>query len=413
VPRYDWSLLRNRNVALLLLAISISSMGDGAFYTAVSYGVFVASRSVVATSTVFFAQTVPRVLFGSFAGVLADRMDRRRLLVFSDLVRAAIIAMVLAIPLHPVGVLDAIVVLETTVTLVFLPARATLLPDLVSESNLVAANALMRIGYTVSLTLGPLLGAFLFVQKGMPGVVVLDILTYLTSAVGLGILAIPPTVVSGSRSDDTWWTQWREGVLAVATRPWLRGIALAMFLVLCADGAVSPAFVAFIRLVLHETALAYGAFTSVAAVGSFLGGLVFMGRWSRLPPHRVIPLGMTVAGSILALLFVLHRATIALPMYAAFAFANVAWGINLGAFLQTHVESCVLGRVSAFMGSLQGLGMLIGLGLVDILVTKARLIGILVGSGLLAAVAGVVSYLAVRLAPLSLQNRTDSVSARR
>jgi DHA3 family macrolide efflux protein-like MFS transporter len=410
MPRYDFSLLRDPNVSRLWFSTGASAMGDWAFYTAVSYGVFVASNSVLATSTVFLAQTIPRVLFGSFAGVLVDRMNRKRLLVLSDIIRAVIILFVFWIPVRQVGWLDGVVVAETAVTMVFGPARMALLPALVEEGRLVSANALVRVAYTVSQVLGPVVGAFLLVRTGLPGVVIFDVATYGVSAVALGTLAVP-AVAAEAESAHRWWADWREGARTVATRPWLRGIALAMFLVLVADGALSPAFVAYMRDILHQTAVAYGAFRSVAAVGGFIGGLLLVGNAQRKASHRAIPWGMTASGLLTALMFVLHTVGTSLLLYGASAFANVIWGINLGSFLQTYIEPQVLGRASAFMGSLQGLGMLVGLVALDAVETGARLLAILIASGLLMAVAGGVAYLAVRARPRAASGQTVSAQA--
>jgi hypothetical protein len=399
MARYNLALFRNRNVGLLWFATFISSSGDWMFYTAISYAAFATSGSVEATSTVFIAQTVPRVVLGSFAGVLADRLDRKLLLVVSDLARAVVVLLVVWIPLRHLFLVDVVIGAEATLTLVFLPARVGLLPAFVEVGQLTSANALLQVGQTLSQFVGPVLGAFLLVQMGLPGVVISDTASYVLSALALGIMAVPSLTSQNSQPPGKWFAQWRDGVLTTLGRPWLRGIAVSMFLVLLADGSLSVGVVAYVRTVLHQTALGYGALRSAGAVGSFAAGLLLTGVGRHLRPNKAIPLGMVGAGLILTGLFVLHTFPTTVILYGAFSLANVLWVVNYGTLLQAALDPTVLGRVSAFLGSLQGLGMLAGLGLLDALISSVPLLPILVGFGVLVIVAGGVGYVALRVSP--------------
>jgi MFS family permease len=402
---YNFALLRNRNVGLLWGATCVSSLGNWVFYTVIAYVVYRASGSVVATSTVFMAQTIPRVAFGSFAGVIADRVNRRVLLVTSDLARAALILLVVWVPLHQVAILDLIIAGEALFTLVFMPARMGLLPTLVDEHLLVSANALLQTSQTLSQLVGPMVGALLLTRVGLPGVVLADTASYGLSAVALGSLVMPAKASGGTSARPPWWTQWREGVQMVMRRPWLRGLALSLVLVSLADGALSPGIVAYVRTVLHQTVLAYGAFQSAAAIGSLMGGflLTAVGRW--IPADKTIALGLGAAGLMLTTLFVTPFVPLAILLYGAFSLANVLWLVSYGTVLQSRVEPSAVGRTSAFIGSLSGFAMLGGLGLLDLLDTTVPLGVLLIGTGIVVVVAGGLAYITGRRRPSAVEER--------
>jgi MFS family permease len=91
----------------------------------------------------FVAPTLPRLLFGSVAGVFVDRWDRKKTMVLSDLSRALILLPLLAVVAGaPVVLVYAVAFVEASVSMFFLPAKSAAIPNLVAERDLTAANSL-------------------------------------------------------------------------------------------------------------------------------------------------------------------------------------------------------------------------------------------------------------------------------
>src|SRR5437016_1133752 len=89
-------LLRQRNFGLLVVGGVISSLGDWFLMIALPFYVYGLTGSALATGGTFIAESLPSVLFGSLAGVFVDRWDRRRTMIYSDLLRAFVLLGLLA-----------------------------------------------------------------------------------------------------------------------------------------------------------------------------------------------------------------------------------------------------------------------------------------------------------------------------
>lgn len=174
----------------LWLAQVISLTGDW-FNTIAS--VIIVNRyaaSGLAVGGLFIARALPPFLLGPVAGVVADRFDRRKVLVLSDVLRAGIVLCFLLIDgPEDLWLLYVLTVLQFSVSSFFEPARAALVPALVKSDELLTANTLASITWSAMLTLGGAIGGLTASLFGVQVSLVVDALTFLASA-GL-VLAIP------------------------------------------------------------------------------------------------------------------------------------------------------------------------------------------------------------------------------
>ena len=135
--------LRKRNFALLWIGQFVSLAGDYMLYVALPFYVFQLTGSVLQTGTMFVAETLPRILFGSFAGVFVDRWNRRWTMIVSDVTRTVILLLLLFV--HSQNLLwlvYVVTILQATISQFFTPAVGALTPLLVDEQQLLAANSL-------------------------------------------------------------------------------------------------------------------------------------------------------------------------------------------------------------------------------------------------------------------------------
>ena len=121
----------------------VSQIGDRLAALAFPWLVYTSTGSAVGTGAVFAIYTLPYVLFGAFAGVAVDRVDKRRLMIAVDLIRAAL---VLTVPLLATRSLPAVYLLAfviATAGVFFDPAKLSILPEIVPPGRLLRANSLM------------------------------------------------------------------------------------------------------------------------------------------------------------------------------------------------------------------------------------------------------------------------------
>src|SRR5262249_49955306 len=140
------------------------------------------------TSVMFMVSFLPNLLFGSFAGVLVDRWDRKRTMVIASALQVlAILPLVLVTSPDRVWIVFVSGFAEATLGSFFSPAESALLPQLVDKDRLASANALSGVNRNLARLLGPALGGLIIATWGLDGVILGDALSF-----GVAALLIAP-----------------------------------------------------------------------------------------------------------------------------------------------------------------------------------------------------------------------------
>ena len=165
-----YAVFRYNNFRLLWMGELITLLGDRALLVALPYFVYQQTGSTLATALLALTHYLPGLLFGSFAGVLADRWDRRRLLVASTSAQAVVILALIAAP-SPGMLWVAYVVTFVNLTLgmLVMPVAGALLPSTVPEALRPQANALIGVCVTGARPVGPLVGRVVVTAGGLAG----------------------------------------------------------------------------------------------------------------------------------------------------------------------------------------------------------------------------------------------------
>src|SRR5260370_9706584 len=184
--------VRYRSFALLWSGQFISFLGDGIFRVALAWTVLQLTGSALAMGTVFFAGLVPTILFTLLGGVAADRISRRLLMLWSDMGRAVVVALVAGLAwLHLLQFwhLLALSLLFVISSSFFTPSYQSISPQLVPVDLLQSANSLNRLRTLRSRIAGPSLGALRVPMAGGPvSAFALDALSFWVSVSCLLVL---------------------------------------------------------------------------------------------------------------------------------------------------------------------------------------------------------------------------------
>jgi len=176
------ALMRYRNYALLWTGQLISQTGDRFHWVAISLWVYAQTGSALSVSYAIMALTVGPALVGLFAGAFVDRFDKRRILIYSDIVRAVL---VLAIPsLMRFGLVwvYADLFLISIASAFFRPAMFAAIPQSLPRSRLLQANAFFASMDTSTEVFGPILAGLIIVHRGYSAALYIDALSYVLSA---------------------------------------------------------------------------------------------------------------------------------------------------------------------------------------------------------------------------------------
>jgi MFS family permease len=184
----------NRDFRRLWIGDMASLLGDWlntiALYTLIRQ----LTGSPVALGLVFIVKTLPFALASPLAGLLADRFDRKLLMITTDLSRAAVVLGFLVVDRPAeLPLLYGLIAFQMMIGAVFVPARTASVPNITSPRELLTANALSAATWSVLLAVGAAVGGFATAGLGTDAVFVLDSVSYLVSAAFIAGVRIPPT----------------------------------------------------------------------------------------------------------------------------------------------------------------------------------------------------------------------------
>ena len=355
-----------RDMRLLLLGFSTSRTGD--FLYSVALVVFIAEStgSAAWVGAAAFVRLLPLALLGPVAGVLGDRLPPRMLLVTCDLAQAAVMltmAGLVAIDSHPIFVL-LLAGLSGALSSPYAPVLTAVTPRLVAEEQLAATNTFISTVEFLALIVGPAVGGLLLLLGGPEVPIALNALTFLTSAgltAAIRLRRAPAAEdVAGGTAPTGFLAELVEGLRATVSD---RVVAVLVLFTSAATfiygfELVYLVFVSDDLLDLGSGGIGY--LNAAIGVGGALGALI-TNRLANSPRVRLV-MGATLVGCgvPLGLLAVITEPWIAYVVLAIEGLASIALDVVVTTALQRVVPQAVLARVSAVLGSLTVLAILLG-----------------------------------------------------
>ena len=174
---------RNRNFRLLWLAQIVSELGDWFYSVAIFSFLLQVAGTAQSVSLAFTLQVLPQALAAPAAGVINDRISRRKVMLFADWARAIIVALMLLVQsLESLWLLYVLLFLETVMWALFEPAHNAVIPNITSGSEMMAANALSATTWSFIFAIGSALGGIVAAVWGRHTVFVLNSISFVVSA---------------------------------------------------------------------------------------------------------------------------------------------------------------------------------------------------------------------------------------
>ena len=332
------ALLRNRNFALLFSGQGVSRLGDGLYVAVVAWLAWSLTHSVGAVALVTIAANVP-----TFAGTLvgasfADRYDRRRLMIGTDLARGVLVgvaALLLALGVLHFALLVAVAAVLAAIGAPFAPARDALVARIAPAGALVTANGLLQVSFRAAFFVGPLLLAPLLAIASMPVVLTLDALTFALSAITLTAINLPP--VSPARPRPGMREDLGAGLVALRREPdVLLVIATFVLALTAASGFLTVGVIALVGGRLGGHAGEYGLLIGIAGVAEIFGALV-IARLHLRNLARTAVLAWVLLGAFRFPLGLATSAVLAAGLLAVTGFTSALTDIPLIALVQQRI----------------------------------------------------------------------------
>ncbi|HSH02951.1 MAG TPA: MFS transporter [Anaerolineae bacterium] len=353
LTKYLVLLQENKNYRYLWWGNVISLFGDWFNLIASAALISLLTEATTAISYLFLARFLPLFFFSPFAGVLADRYDRRNIMIASDVLRGlTVLGFLLIRDPSQIWLFYLLTISQFALSSLFTPARSAIIAMVVAEEDLVAANALDSLTWSSMLALGSLAGGFVSEMFGNDTAFFLDALTFFLSGWVISLITLPakeevPEVSQGGFFDFVDGLRYLWGVPILLIISMVKGGGSLVW------GSINVLEVAVAEDIFplgDGGALTLGWFYALSGIGTGLSPILFTHLLGEKPAQlrRGITIGfvlMTVGILILGL--APNLAMYSLGTLIRTSGTGVIW-VFTAVLLQMSVPNHVRGRVFAF-----------------------------------------------------------------
>jgi len=385
-----FAIFRKRDFRFLWTGQLVSTIGSSLTDLAAGILIFERTHSALAVGLMLMATAIPSLIVGLIAGVFVDRFDRKKIMIASDLIRAALVVSIPFLIQIDILLLYVVVLFASAVKQFFDPAEQSVLPDVASEEELSAANAFLSISSFGSTAIGFAAAGFLASTGNVYLAFYVDAVTFLLSALCISFVRIAPLVVEEMTSVAAVASNLRAGISMLLGTPILRSTLIVFAPVLFAFGLWNVLLLPFAVGPLGGTEFEYGLQEGLTSLGFVVGSLLMAKYIDRLPEGTWMVISFTIMGIVGILYGLSSNIWIAIGLVTISGFAQPPSSIARSLVLQRNTPREFRGRVfSAFFVSRDVL-FLVGMataGLADIINIRVLIViasSILIGSAILA-----------------------------
>ena len=382
------AILRDRPFRTLWLAQFVSIFGDFlALFGVISLITFRMHGTAVQVTAVTIAYILPLAVISPVAGVFVDHWNVKRLMIASDLIRAALI--VLLVFVRDVTQICVIFAALSVVSSFFAPAQSVTVRTIVPQERLLAANAMLSQAFYVVRLASPFAAGALIAWLGEKVCFYLDTASFVFSA---GMLSTLTILRARSQTEKTLQSLSRdfvEGNRFIFTHAGLAFVFLAMGAAMFVLSAFSPLISIYIRDSLHAGPFVWGVISSMVGIGLIAGAQVLARVHTPSSRTRVVLGGMLALGVGAALLGAFRNIPMAALSTFTMGFAISFVLIPAQTLSQQETPPALMGRVSSTFMSLIAVAQVLGLLLSGYLAQRLGIRALfLTCAGVLAVVAG-------------------------
>lgn len=385
-------LLGIRDFRLLWTAQVLSDFGDNLTFFTLLIMIQRLTGSTVALAGLMVAVALPTLIFGTLAGVYVDRIDRRKAMLVSDLLRAIVVLGFLFVQSEEmVPLIYVIGFVQATIGTVFNPARAAFLPAVVGRDRLLAANSVSQTSRIVFNLLGTgAAGVLAAVSHTFAPAFILDSATFFIS-----FLLISRIHTSGAPEEHAVTKVWSELTggfkVMLGSRP-LRAVLISLTVTMFGLGAVNVLFVPFLFEDLAVSPAFLGAVEASQVVGLVISGTLVAVLATKLRPSSLVSAGLLGVGTFIAAVSVAQSVwhIMILLFLVGLSVGPVQAGANT--LSQTLVSDSMRGRVGGALNTLVSAANVTSMGLAGVAAAAMGTRNVFLVSGCLVLFAGILAF---------------------
>lgn len=305
--------LKNRNFFLLWLGQIISQLGDRLSQMALIAFVYLrAPGSTLQIAKILSFTIIPVFLIGPLAGVYVDRWDRRRTMYICDLLRSILVFTIPFFLFHTknLGPVYLIIFIVFSIGRFFVPAKLSIIPDLVDKKDLLIANSLVNTTGMIAAILGFGVSGVLVEWLGAKSGFYLNSLSFLVSGTLIFLISkkfiavidfkeVSREIVEVIRKSV--FREIKDGVLYFIRNKDIRFTSGIIFALWSALGAVYVVIIVFVQQALHSATKDLGLLVMFLGIGLFLGSLAYGKYGQRISHYKIIFVSLVLSGIMLVI----------------------------------------------------------------------------------------------------------------
>jgi predicted MFS family arabinose efflux permease len=410
------------DLRLLLGAGLVSMAGDRVLSIGLAYSVYAVTGSTLASAAALLSSFVPQVVVGSVAGVFVDRWDRKRTMVVANLLLAVcLLPLLLVSGSDRIWLVYVVLAAESVIEVFFAPAEQAMLPRVVTDADLVTANALNGQVQNISRLVGAGLGGVIAAIGGIAAVAAADAATFLVAALLVARIRVSgrverptdedaPEVIRGRAA--TLVEEWRVGLRATWHSPVVRTLVVFLLITSTGEGIMGTLFAPYVRHVLHSGAQVYGLISGVQAIGGVIGGFLVASLAERWSPVVMLGVGGILFGLVDLAIFLYPLVWVSpWPAVAGMIIVGLPGAVTVAGLMtlfQRHTVDAERGRVFSLSSLASSVSVVIGSLAAGLLGGTVGIMPVLAMQGVGYVVAGMLMLVALdrsagrALAPASL-----------
>jgi MFS transporter, DHA3 family, macrolide efflux protein len=405
------TILQHKPFRTLWLAQFVSIFGDFlAMFAVISLITFRWHGTAIQVTTVLIAYMLPMAAISPVAGVFVDHWNVKRLMIASDLIRAALILWLVFA--HDFIQICGIFVLLSAVSSFFAPAQSVTLRTIVPTEGLLAANALMQQAFFVVRLLSPAAAGVLVSWLTEKSCFYLDVVSFVFSAAMIsGLAIVRPARTQSEKTVKSLTQDFLQGNKFIFTHAGLSFVFIAMAVAMFVLSSFSPLISIYIRDSLSAGTLWFGVISAMVGVGMIVGTQLVTRLVKSMSKSHVVLSGLVSLGIGAALLGGFRNIPLASLSTFMIGFAIAFVWVPAQTMSQQETPPAMVGRVSSSFMSLISFAQVLGLVLSGYLAQKLGIRPLFLSSAGLLALLSAVGYVMMRGRPVAAASAASATQA--
>lgn len=270
------SIFKNRNFILLFIGQGISYLGDAVFEIALMWYLLQTTGSSLLMGSVMIFFIVPNLITKLFAGVLIDRMSRRKIMFFSNLFSGILLfitALLFTLNFLTIPIIFLISALLGFISAFFEPSQSSIIPSILRKEQLIKGNSILQMVFRLSYLVGPAIAGLVMEKFGIFSLIVFDATSFFAGALCIYFINLEERVLHQAKklNLNVWLREFKEGVNFILRTRVILYLIVALAWINFFFSPIGILLAPFVKRVLGKSVMDFGFLNSSVSIGTLIG----------------------------------------------------------------------------------------------------------------------------------------------